>query len=55
MCFLCVYFHRDPVVTKKLFTLHRPTHVINLAAKVGGLFDNMKHNVDYMVIFIWWS
>ncbi len=40
---------RDPVATKKIFEKYHPTHVIHLAAKVGGLFDNMKHNLDYFV------
>ena len=28
--------------TKSMFERHRPTHVIHLAAKVGGLFGNLK-------------
>ena len=27
--------------------MHRPTHVIHLAARVGGLFTNMAHNVEF--------
>jgi len=38
---------RDPVETKAIFEKYRPTHVINLAAKVGGLFSNMKSNHTY--------
>ena len=30
---------------KKLFEKHRPTHVLHLAARVGGLFSNMKYKV----------
>ncbi len=41
--------HRDPIDTKNIFETHRPTHVIHLAAKVGGLFDNMRNNIDYLV------
>lgn len=26
-----------------------PTHVIHLAAMVGGLFYNMSHNLDFLV------
>ena len=28
--------------TNALFQKHKPTHVIHLAAKVGGLFGNLK-------------
>ena len=28
--------------TNELFNRHNPTHVIHLAAKVGGLFGNLK-------------
>jgi len=33
--------------TEALFAKHRPTHVIHLAAKVGGLFGNLKSNLEY--------
>ena len=29
------------------FQKHRPTHVIHLAALVGGLFANMRANLDF--------
>lgn len=32
--------------TDKIFEKYRPTHVIHLAAKVGGLFANMKQKVS---------
>jgi hypothetical protein len=35
--------------TKALFIKYRPTHVIHLAAMVGGLFHNMSHNLDFLV------
>lgn len=35
--------------TRKLFGKHKPTHVIHLAARVGGLFDNMSNNLDFLV------
>ncbi|CAK9831412.1 Probable GDP-L-fucose synthase [Anthophora retusa] len=38
----------DKVSTEKLFEKHKPTHVIHLAAMVGGLFYNMKHNLDFL-------
>ncbi len=31
--------------TKAIFEKHRPTHVLHLAAIVGGLFKNMKYKV----------
>lgn len=40
---------RDAEATRKIFEKYRPTHVIHLAAKVGGLFDNMAHNLDFLV------
>uniref|UniRef100_A0A146L414 GDP-L-fucose synthase n=1 Tax=Lygus hesperus TaxID=30085 RepID=A0A146L414_LYGHE len=33
--------------TKALFSKYKPTHVIHLAAMVGGLFYNMSHNLDF--------
>ncbi|XP_067951415.1 GDP-L-fucose synthase-like [Watersipora subatra] len=33
---------------KKLFDKVKPTHVIHLAAMVGGLFRNMKYNLDFL-------
>ncbi|XP_070543602.1 GDP-L-fucose synthase-like [Ptychodera flava] len=33
--------------TLALFEKHKPTHVIHLAAMVGGLFRNMAHNIDF--------
>uniref|UniRef100_A0A8D3C8B9 GDP-L-fucose synthase n=1 Tax=Scophthalmus maximus TaxID=52904 RepID=A0A8D3C8B9_SCOMX len=33
--------------TLALFQKHRPTHVIHLAAMVGGLYRNMKYNLDF--------
>ncbi|OWR49935.1 GDP-L-fucose synthase [Danaus plexippus] len=38
---------RDKAQTEALFEKHRPTHVIHLAAMVGGLFHNMAHNLDF--------
>ena len=34
--------------TKKLFEETRPTHVIHLAAKVGGLYMNLEHNFEML-------
>ncbi|KAL2711657.1 putative GDP-L-fucose synthase [Vespula squamosa] len=38
----------DKVSTAELFDKHKPTHVIHLAAMVGGLFHNMAHNLDFL-------
>lgn len=32
---------------KTLFNLLKPTHVIHLAARVGGLFDNLNNNLEF--------
>ena len=39
--------HRDPVATNALFDRLKPTHVIHLAAFVGGLFRNLKYKVEF--------
>lgn len=38
---------RDPEATRALFQTERPTHVLHLAAKVGGLYANMAGNLDF--------
>ncbi|KAK1119627.1 hypothetical protein K0M31_013047 [Melipona bicolor] len=38
----------DKKSTEKLFEKHKPTHVVHLAAMVGGLFHNMAHNLDFL-------
>lgn len=38
---------KDLKETSDLFLKHKPTHVIHLAAKVGGLFANMEHKVEF--------
>ncbi|KAG2458522.1 FCL synthase, partial [Polypterus senegalus] len=35
--------------TWAVFEKHQPTHVIHLAAMVGGLFRNMKYNLDFWI------
>lgn len=37
----------DRASVEKIFDTHKPTHVIHLAAKVGGLFANMRLKVDF--------
>lgn len=39
---------RDPVATEALFDKYKPTHVIHLAALVGGLFKNMKYKLTFL-------
>eukprot|EP01098_Paradermamoeba_levis_P008818 TRINITY_DN363_c0_g1_i1.p1 TRINITY_DN363_c0_g1~~TRINITY_DN363_c0_g1_i1.p1 ORF type:complete len:320 (-),score=98.15 TRINITY_DN363_c0_g1_i1:67-1026(-) len=34
--------------TKAIFDKYKPTHVIHLASRVGGLFNNMKYKVEFM-------
>uniref|UniRef100_A0A7S1TNY7 NAD-dependent epimerase/dehydratase domain-containing protein n=1 Tax=Phaeomonas parva TaxID=124430 RepID=A0A7S1TNY7_9STRA len=36
---------RDKEATRAIFRRHRPTHVIHLAALVGGLFANQRRKV----------
>ncbi len=37
----------DAQQTAALFAAHKPTHVVHLAAQVGGLFANMSANLDF--------
>ncbi|ORY89550.1 hypothetical protein BCR43DRAFT_499981 [Syncephalastrum racemosum] len=39
---------RDTEQTKAIFEKYKPTHVIHLAAMVGGLFKNMKYKLDFL-------
>ena len=48
MRMLLLYF-RDSAETRALFDRVKPTHVIHLAAMVGGLFKNLKYNLDFFV------
>lgn len=38
---------RDRASTRAMFEKYRPTHVIHLAAMVGGLFRNLKYKVEF--------
>lgn len=38
----------DMEQTRAIFDHHQPTHVIHLAAMVGGLFKNMKFKLDFL-------
>ncbi|KAJ3534787.1 hypothetical protein NM688_g7080 [Phlebia brevispora] len=39
---------KDAESTKKLFEKYKPTHIIHLAALVGGLFKNMKYKLTFL-------
>lgn len=39
---------RQATEVTALFALHKPTHVIHLAAFVGGLFRNMTRNLEFL-------
>ena len=41
--------HSNYEDTRRAFDLHKPTHVIHLAAMVGGLFRNLRQNLDFFV------
>lgn len=41
----CDLLHKSQIIA--LFTSFKPTHVLHLAAKVGGLFDNMDNNIEF--------
>ncbi|KAG9226654.1 hypothetical protein CCMSSC00406_0006121 [Pleurotus cornucopiae] len=43
-----IEYDRDPEQTRKLFDKYKPTHVIHLAAMVGGLFKNMKYKLTFL-------
>ena len=55
MCYFYILLHstfhiiRDKASTKALFEKVKPTKVIHLAAMVGGLFKNLKYNLDFFV------
>jgi GDP-L-fucose synthase len=38
---------RDREATRLIYEKYKPTHVIHLAARVGGLFSNMKYKVEF--------
>ncbi|GAB6028640.1 GDP-L-fucose synthase [Chamberlinius hualienensis] len=38
--------------TKALFAKYKPTHVLHLAALVGGLFRNLSNNLDFLRVNI---
>uniref|UniRef100_A0A667YY94 NAD-dependent epimerase/dehydratase domain-containing protein n=1 Tax=Myripristis murdjan TaxID=586833 RepID=A0A667YY94_9TELE len=45
---VCYNVDRDVGQTRALFEKYRPTHVIHLAAKVGGLYLHMKSNLHFL-------
>jgi GDP-L-fucose synthase len=38
---------RDPYQVNRMYELHKPTHVVHCAAKVGGVGGNMSYKADY--------
>lgn len=46
----CTLDFRNAAETRAIFEKHRPTHIIHLAAKVGGLFLHLRENLDFWVI-----
>lgn len=46
------FLSSDVKQTEALFEKFKPTHVIHLAAMVGGLFRNLKYNLDFLVSFL---
>ena len=43
----CVWQSRDRESSRAVFEKYKPTYVVHLAAKVGGLFNNMAHKVEF--------
>lgn len=43
-----IVLYRKAEDTKAIFEKYKPTHVIHLAAMVGGLFKNMKYKLDFL-------
>lgn len=39
--------HRDRESSRAVFEKFKPDFVVHLAAKVGGLFNNMAHKVEF--------
>uniref|UniRef100_UPI00358F457E GDP-L-fucose synthase isoform X2 n=1 Tax=Myxine glutinosa TaxID=7769 RepID=UPI00358F457E len=42
------HVQRSVEQTRLLFEKHKPTHVVHLAAMVGGLFRNLQYNLDFL-------
>lgn len=51
-CGCAWHLPRSAEETLAAFQKHQPTHVIHLAAMVGGLFKNMKYNLDFWVFIV---
>jgi GDP-L-fucose synthase len=43
-----IWSFRKESDVKAIFEKYKPTHVIHLAAMVGGLFKNMKYKLDFL-------
>ena len=46
---MCACVRSDMGATRAVFEKYRPTHVLHLAAMVGGLFKNLKYKADFLV------
>ena len=44
---------RNRQATLEYFQKVKPTHIIHLAALVGGLFKNLRQNLDFFVSFFY--
>ena len=47
MHYACGRVCSDRAAVEAIFDEHKPTHVVHLAALVGGLFKNMKYKVEF--------
>ena len=45
---LTLLISSDKQATKAIFEKYKPTHVVHLAALVGGLFKNIKYKLDFL-------
>lgn len=43
----CKLINRDRESSRAVFEKYKPDYVVHLAAKVGGLFNNMAHKVEF--------
>lgn len=47
LCYSLISSNLEDV--RKIFAKHNPTHVIHLAAMVGGLFKNMRNKLKFFL------
>ena len=51
--FKVILSKRNRQATLEYFQKVKPTHIIHLAALVGGLFKNLRQNLDFFVSFFY--